>query len=77
MPNEHGWTAPIPSAFVSALSQEHGVVTLPKEVLEKVKVGDLLVVLPVHVCLAVSQFAAFLDLDGVIYPIMRPEARSE
>ncbi len=77
LPGEHGWSAPIPGAFVSALSQEHGVVTMPKDVLEKVNVGDLLVVLPVHVCLAVGQFAEFVDLDGATYPIMRPEARSE
>jgi D-serine deaminase-like pyridoxal phosphate-dependent protein len=77
LPEKHGWSAPIPGAFIPALSQEHGVVILPKEVLEKVKVGDLLVVLPVHVCLAVGQFAEFVDLEGKYYPVMRLEAKSE
>lgn len=47
---EDKWSIPIPGAQVIKLSQEHGVVSLPQNVLEQVKVGDILGILPVHAC---------------------------
>ncbi|MEJ2593952.1 MAG: alanine racemase, partial [bacterium] len=46
------WSEPVPGAYVSSLSQEHGVVHMPSEWISKFKPGDLLGVLPVHSCLA-------------------------
>jgi D-serine deaminase-like pyridoxal phosphate-dependent protein len=70
LPSADGWSQPIAGAYVTALSQEHGVVALPREMVNSVKVGDLLIVLPVHACLAVGQFPQCLSLDGKTYPIM-------
>jgi D-serine deaminase-like pyridoxal phosphate-dependent protein len=47
----NGWTDPIPGAYVSSLSQEHGIVKMPGEFISKVKPGELLGVLPIHSCL--------------------------
>jgi D-serine deaminase-like pyridoxal phosphate-dependent protein len=48
--NDEKWSAPIPGAQVSKISQEHGVLSLPGEMMERTKVGDLLGILPVHAC---------------------------
>ena len=58
---DEGWSAPIPGAYVSSLSQEHGIVKMPKEMLNRFNPGDLLGVMPVHSCLA----ADLLIVDSV------------
>jgi D-serine deaminase-like pyridoxal phosphate-dependent protein len=64
LPEENGWGPVVQGAYVAALSQEHGMVRLPGDVLESIRVGDLLMVLPVHSCLTVSLLRAYRDLDG-------------
>ena len=49
--NKSGWNKPIPGAYVSSISQEHGIVKMPKEILRKFKPGDLVGILPIHSCL--------------------------
>lgn len=50
--DENGkWTRKWEGAFVSKLSQEHGIITVSQEQMNKIAVGDLLGVLPVHACL--------------------------
>lgn len=51
---EDGWGAPVEKAYVSSLTQEHGVIKAGKEQLKKIRIGDLVLVLPVHSCLAVD-----------------------
>lgn len=51
---ENGWELPLAGTFVRSLSQEHGVVKAPPQVLEHVRRGDLLAVLPVHSCLTAN-----------------------
>ena len=48
---ENGWSEPVPGAYVSSLSQEHGIVKMPKETLTSFQPGDLIGVLPIHSCL--------------------------
>jgi len=48
------WGTPVNGAYVSSLSQEHGIVKLPKNELKNLKPGDLLGVLPVHSCLTAN-----------------------
>lgn len=51
---ENRWGAPIEGAYVSSLSQEHGVVKAGPDLLGKTRVGDVLLVLPVHSCLTLN-----------------------
>ncbi len=51
---EAGWEMPLPDTYVSSLSQEHGIVKAPPGVLDNLRRGDLLAVLPVHSCLAAN-----------------------
>ncbi len=63
-PSSDGWTERIPGAYVRSLSQEHGIVHLPKAALDRVRVGDILMVLPVHSCLAVAALGEYITLEG-------------
>lgn len=49
--NKSGWGEPIPRAYVSSISQEHGIVKMPLKILKKFKPGDVVGVLPIHSCL--------------------------
>ncbi len=58
------WGSPIPGAVVKALSQEHGVISVPGAEFERIKVGDLLFIIPAHSCLTVQVLRRGLTLDG-------------
>lgn len=62
--SEEGWTEPLPGNFVSALSQEHGIISLSKENLSAIKPGDVICVLPIHSCLAAHHMRSFTTLHG-------------
>jgi D-serine deaminase-like pyridoxal phosphate-dependent protein len=53
-PTFSSWGRSIENTFVAALSQEHGIIKTTADFLKKVKVGDLLAVLPVHSCLTAN-----------------------
>jgi len=50
--------------YVRSLSQEHGVVKLDTKSFDRVKVGGLLYIIPVHSCLAVDALQEYLTLNG-------------
>ena len=64
LPEGDGWGSFIPGAYVSALSQEHGVLHMPTVALERIHIGGLLCVIPFHSCLAVAALGRYLTLDG-------------
>jgi len=51
---ESGWGESVPGAYVSSLSQEHGIIKMPKNQLQHFKPGDLLGILPIHSCLTAN-----------------------
>jgi D-serine deaminase-like pyridoxal phosphate-dependent protein len=69
----HLWMSVVKGGFVTRLSQEHGVVALPRHVLNHVKVGDLLYVIPAHVCLTVSAMGEYCTMGGEIINTMNKE----
>ena len=66
LPTNEGWSAPLPGAYVSALSQEHGMLHLPADSLAQVKIGDLLCILPAHSCLTVTLMRNYLSLSNQV-----------
>ena len=62
--NEQGWTTPIAGARVEKLSQEHGVIKLPPAILNEVKTGDFLGILPVHACATAVMMGEAYTLEG-------------
>jgi D-serine deaminase-like pyridoxal phosphate-dependent protein len=64
LPNENGWGAPLPSAYVRSLSQEHGLIHLPNPELEHIQLSDLVCILPAHSCLTIQVMRTYLTLTG-------------
>ncbi len=62
---------PRPRAWVKTLTQEHGLIQADQELMETMKVGDLLLILPVHICLTANLLGSFLTLDGRKIPMAR------
>ncbi len=62
--NENGWTIPEEKSFLKSISQEHGIIKASNELLAKVKVGDLLGILPVHSCMTADAMGEYMTLDG-------------
>ena len=65
-PTEAGWGAPVPGGAVVRLSQEHGVAHLLEPFFSQVSVGDMLLIIPAHVCLSVSALSEYHTLEGEI-----------
>lgn len=63
-PDGECWEPIIKNSFISSLSQEHGVLKTDGENFEKIKVGEILMVLPVHSCLTVDALKRYLTLEG-------------
>ncbi len=51
-------------APVVRLTQEHGVIRAPSDVMERVSIGDVLLVSPVHSCLTAAVHDHYLTLDA-------------
>jgi D-serine deaminase-like pyridoxal phosphate-dependent protein len=64
------WIYVIQGGYVTRLTQEHGVVTLPELAFSQVKISDLLYVIPAHICLTVSALGKYYTTDGEIIPTM-------
>ena len=74
LPEDERWGAPIEGAYVKALSQEHGVIHLPAPVFDKIRVGDLLFVIPAHSCLTVTALGRYRTLTGEMISTMNVES---
>lgn len=70
LPEDGRWGLPLRGAFVRGLSQEHGVLKIPEEHFDRVRVGELVCIIPAHSCLAVTLMRDFLTLDGRVIPTM-------
>jgi D-serine deaminase-like pyridoxal phosphate-dependent protein len=64
------WSSMIQDTYVSALSQEHGIIKTGNNFFDKVKIGDILLVLPIHSCLTVNLLRKYLTLDEEIITTM-------
>ena len=59
-----GWSSAIADSYVKSLSQEHGVVKLNDDAFDKIKVGDVIGILPVHSCMTADCMGGYVDLNG-------------
>jgi D-serine deaminase-like pyridoxal phosphate-dependent protein len=50
--------------FISALSQEHGIIRAPFEVIRYLNIGEMIRVVPVHSCLVADLAGYYLSEDG-------------
>jgi len=70
LPQGDGWSAPLPGAWVRSLSQEHGMIHIPPEDFSRIRVGDILSILPAHSCLTVQVMGEYLTLQGEVIPTL-------
>jgi len=52
--NNDKWGKRVKDSYVKSISQEHGTVKLNVEYFNKIQVGDTLIIIPVHACLATN-----------------------
>ena len=62
----NGWSSPFKGMYVSALSQEHGIIKTPDEHFDKFKVGDIIGILPVHACLTANLMGRYLTFENKV-----------
>jgi D-serine deaminase-like pyridoxal phosphate-dependent protein len=53
-----------PGAYIASLSQEHGKVTGPPTFIADTRIGDVLLVLPVHACQAALLYGEYQTYEG-------------
>jgi len=71
LPEGAGWGQPLPGCAVTRLSQEHGILSMPPEQLARLRVGDLVCLIPAHSCLTAQAMGRYLTLDGHWIEMMR------
>ncbi|MBP6641079.1 MAG: hypothetical protein KA293_12380, partial [Bacteroidia bacterium] len=59
-----GWEMPEMGCYLRSISQEHGVAVLRPDLIQKIAVGDLLMVLPVHSCMSADLMENLYMVDG-------------
>jgi D-serine deaminase-like pyridoxal phosphate-dependent protein len=59
-----GWGTLRPDIRLVGLSQEHGIVAAPADVIARVRPGDTLLFLPVHSCLTADAIGRYRSLTG-------------
>jgi D-serine deaminase-like pyridoxal phosphate-dependent protein len=60
----NGWRPDEEPVYLTGLSQEHGTLRLPPERLDRIHIGELLHVLPVHSCLTADAMGGYRGIDG-------------
>ena len=65
-----GWKDYIPNMYVRGLSQEHGVVSVPKTEIDNYSIGDIIYVLPVHSCMTADLMKRYTTTEGNVITMM-------
>ena len=60
------WGNLIPGMYIKNLSQEHGIVAVPRSRISDYKIGDLLIILPVHSCLTANLMKTYVTTEGKV-----------
>ncbi len=60
------WGDIIPDMYVKSLSQEHGIVKVSKSQIQNYKIGDHLIVLPIHSCMTANLMKSYLNKNKLI-----------
>ena len=50
--------------YIKKLSQEHGIIHAPSSFIDSVSVGDVLKIIPVHICTAANLYDSYTTLEG-------------
>lgn len=70
LPTAQGWSEPLADTYMRSLSQEHGVIQTTSLVMDKINIGDLVLVLPVHACMTADLMKQYVLLTGEAVPML-------
>lgn len=68
--NTKGWGSPLPENTLTSISQEHGIIKCTSDYFNKVKVGDIIPILPIHSCLTANLMAEYYSVSGEYFDHM-------
>ncbi len=74
LPTDTGWSAPFGDTYVVGLSQEHGVLQVAPEDFDRIQIGSLVCILPVHSCMTADLMKTVVTLEGEEIPMLHLEA---
>ena len=60
------WRGADKGGVLVSISQEHGLLDVTQELFDRIGIGDILLILPVHSCLTANLFKEYITLDGKI-----------
>ncbi|MBS9524825.1 alanine racemase [Litoribacter ruber] len=58
------WIIPAERAFLKSISQEHGLIHAPDALMERIKIGDVIGILPIHSCMTADCMRSYRTLDN-------------
>ena len=61
---EEGWSPIIADVKLKSVSQEHGILSVSEEIFNKIELGDIVGILPIHSCLTANLMKEYLTLGG-------------
>ncbi|WP_299364325.1 alanine racemase [Winogradskyella sp.] len=61
---KNGWSKILANTFVKSLSQEHGIIKVPIQDFDSYRIGDYVLILPVHSCMTVDLMKNYLTTEG-------------
>ncbi len=59
-----GWGVPQEGCYVSSMSQEHGIIRANRQMINRINIGDLIGIIPVHSCLTANLMKGYVTLEG-------------
>lgn len=62
--NDNGWERPDGDTYIRKLSQEHGIVRCSEAFYNRVRMGELVAILPVHSCLTADCMKRYFTFNG-------------
>jgi len=68
--NGDSWSNVIPNMYLRGLSQEHGVVSVPKTEIDNYTIGDIIYVLPIHSCMTADLMKRYFTTEGITITMM-------
>lgn len=60
----NGWNKLDEGIILTSLSQEHGIISASEEAINKYKIGNIIIIIPVHSCLTANLMQQYITLDG-------------
>ncbi len=72
--NGDTWGEPVEDVIMSSISQEHGIISCTEDFFEKINVGDVIPILPIHSCLNADLMGEYQSSEGEILDHMNGKA---